>query len=33
MITDVIPLGDAVEKGFKRLLADKDKLVKVLVKV
>jgi hypothetical protein len=33
MISSVIPLADAVEKGFKALIADKDSLVKVLVKV
>ena len=33
MITDVVPLGEAIEKGFEALLADKDKLVKVLIRV
>ncbi len=33
MISSVIPLEDAVEKGFKALIADKDSLVKVLIKV
>ena len=33
MISTIIPLGDAIEKGFKALIADKDSLVKVLVKV
>jgi threonine dehydrogenase-like Zn-dependent dehydrogenase len=33
MITDVVPLDEAIENGFKRLLSDKDKLVKVLIKV
>lgn len=33
MISSVVALDEAVEKGFKALVADKDTLVKVLVKV
>jgi hypothetical protein len=33
MISSVISLDDAVEKGFKALIADKDSLVKILVRV
>jgi hypothetical protein len=32
MITGVVPLDEVIENGFKRLLSDKDKLVKVLIK-
>jgi hypothetical protein len=33
MISSIVSLDQAVEKGFKALVADKDSLVKVLVKV